>query len=88
MLLFENNERMWIVLSGANQADRLTVVAVVVVRGIEITRIEVQVVRVVAIVVRSRPIVTVGTDIVDRSPIAVAGSREEDMYASVTIFYE
>ena len=88
MLLFENNERMWIVLSGANQADRFTIVAVVVVRGIEIARIEVQVVRVVAIVVRGRPIVAVGTDIVDRSSIAVAGSRKEDKYASVTIFYE
>ena len=78
MLLFENNERTWIVLCGANQADRPTAAAVVAVRGIEIARTEVQIVRVVAIVVRSRPIATVGTDTVDRSPIAVAGSRKED----------
>ena len=76
------------VLSGANQAHRLTAVTVVVVLRIQIRIVEVHVVRVVAIVVRSRPVVAVAAHIVDRSPIAVAGSREEDMYASVTIFYE
>ena len=34
--------------------------------------------RVVAIVVRGRPVVAVGTDIVDRSPVAVASSGQED----------
>ena len=65
-------------LSGANQADRLTAAAAAVARGIEKTRIEAQAVRVVAKAARSRPIETAGTDIVDRSPNAVAGSREED----------
>ena len=54
----------------------MTVVSVVVV-GIEIVIVEVHVPRVVAIVVRCRPVVAVGTDIVDRSPIPVARGRQE-----------
>ena len=65
------------VLSGANQTHRLTVVAVVVVVGVEVAVVEVHVPRIVGIVVRRRPVVAVGTDIVDRSPVPVAGSRQE-----------
>ena len=65
------------VLGETHQAYRLAVVAVVVLR-IEVAAVEVHAVRVVAIVVRTRPVVAVGTDIVDRSPVAVACGRQED----------
>lgn len=69
------------------QADRVTIVAAVVVaavaRGIETARREVHVVRAAAIVVRSRPIAAVRTDIADRSPTAAACSRKEDTTQSL-----
>ena len=64
-------------LASAHQTHGEPIVAVVVVR-VEVAVVEVHVVRVVAIVVRSRPVVAVGTDVVDRSPIAVACGRQED----------
>jgi len=66
------------VLSGANQAHTLTVVAVVPIVRIKVSIVEVHVARVVAIVVRSRPVVAVGTDIVDICPVPVARSWQED----------
>ena len=72
------NENTGIVLGNAHETHTLTVVSVVVVVRVEVRIVEVHVVRVVAIVVRSRPVVAVGTDIVDRSPVPVARSRQED----------
>ena len=57
-------------------ADWETVVPVVVVGRINVTRIEVQVVGVVIIVDRTRPIVAVVTQIVDRGTIDVAGPHK------------
>ena len=77
--LFERKHDKRRVLRRANETHRLTVVAVVVVVGVEVRVVEVHVPRVVAIVVRSRPVVAVGTDIVDRSPVPVASSRKKDL---------
>lgn len=66
------------VLGRANQANGLTVVTVVGVVSVEVAVVEVHVVRVVAIVVRGRPVAAAAAHIVDRSPIAVACSRQED----------
>lgn len=68
-----------IVLGRANEADGLTVVTVVGVVSVEVAIVEVHVPRVVAIVVRSRPVVAVAAHIVDRSPVAVASGRQEDL---------
>ena len=73
-----DKENTGTVLSGANHAHREPIVSVGVVVRVEVRIVEVHVVRVVAIVVRSRPVVAVGTDIVDRSPVPVARSRQED----------
>lgn len=56
----------------------MTVVAVVPIVRIEVFIVEVHVVRVVAIVVRSRPVVAIGTDVVDICPVSVARSGQED----------
>lgn len=60
-----------------DQANRLTVVAVVVVH-VRFVRVEVQIVRVVLVVRSGRPIVAVVTDIVHFRAVAVARSRQED----------
>ena len=65
-------------LSGADQAHGEPVVTVVPIVGVEVAVVEVHVPCVVAIVVRGRPVVAVAAHIVDRSPIAVACSRQED----------
>ena len=59
----------------------MAVVAVVV--QVDIVRVEVQVVRVVRVarVERTRPIVAVGTNVVGRSVVAVACSRQKDLKA-------
>lgn len=56
----------------------MTVFAVVPIVSVEVAVVEVHVVRVVTIFVRSRPVVAVGTDIVDRSPVTPARSGQED----------
>ena len=58
-----------------NGAYREPVVAIVVVRRVEIVAVEVHVVRVVLIVGRGRPIVAVVTHIVDIRAVAVARRR-------------
>jgi len=67
------------VLGRANKAHGLTVVTVVPIVGVEVAVVEVHVVRVVAIVVRGRPVVAVAAHIIDRSPVAVASGRQEDL---------
>ena len=56
----------------------MTVFAVVPILRIQVRIVEVHVVRVVTIVVRSRPVVAVGTDVVDIRPVTPARSRQED----------
>ena len=63
-------------LSGANQAHRLT--AVTVVGALRKQKIGEHAVRVDAIAVRSRPVEAAAAHIADRSPIAVASGRQED----------
>ena len=62
-----------------NSPNRETIVPIVVVLRIDITRIEVQVVRVGTIVVRRRPVVTVGATIVETRTIVVASSGENPL---------
>ena len=64
-------------LQPTDKADRLTVVAVVVVVGVDVVRVEVQVPRVVRAVGRRRPIVAVVANIVDIRTVAVTGSGKE-----------
>ena len=61
-----------------NKAQRVAVVAVVVVRWVDVVRIEVQVVGVVRIVGvrRRRPIIAVVATVVDVRAIAIACSRQ------------
>ena len=61
-----------------NSTNRETIVPIVVVLRIDIRTIEVQVVCVGTIVERGRPVVPVGTTIVERRTIVVASSRQEN----------
>ena len=63
----------------AHRAHTLTVVAVVVVR-VDVVRIEVQVTCVVRVVrvERTRPVVAVRTCVVERTIVAIPGSRQEN----------
>ena len=60
-----------------HRPDRKTVVPIVVVLRIHSTTVEVQVPSVASRVERGRPVVAIGSAVVPRRPIAVAGSREE-----------
>ena len=59
-----------------NKAHTVTVASVAVARAY--TNAEAHVGRGCDIVVRSRPVVAVGTDIANRSPVPLARSRQED----------
>ena len=61
-----------------HRPDRETVVPIVVVLGIDSSRIEVQVPSVTGTIPCRRPVVAVRTAIVAGSPIAVAGAGEEE----------
>ena len=66
----------------------MAVVTIIVVVPVVIARIEVEVVRVVAIAVgRSRPIVAVGTRIVEVCTVPVASGRKEDAPFSESHLY-
>ena len=67
-----------LILGGANEAHTPTVVTVVVVDSDEVRVVEVHDVRVVATVVRGRPVETAAAHTADRSPEALAHSRQED----------
>ena len=67
-----------IVLNGADQTHTAAVVTVVAALRIHVRIEEVHVVGVVAAVVGGRPVVALGTSIIDRGPLAPAGSRQED----------
>ena len=60
-----------------NSPNGKTVEAIVVVRGIDTTRIEVQVVAVGSRVQRGRPVVAVRASVVQARPVPVAGGGEE-----------
>ena len=60
-----------------HRPDGKTVVPIVVVLWIDSSTVEVQVPRVAGRVERGRPVVAIGSAVVPRRPIAVAGSREE-----------
>ena len=61
-----------------HRPDRETVVPIVVVLGVDSSRIEVQVPGIPCAVPCRRPVVPVRTAIVAGSPIAVAGAGEEE----------
>ena len=64
-------------LGRANKAHTLTVVSIVVaVARVEVRTAEVHVVRGVATIARSRPVVAVGTDVVNIRPVTPARSRQ------------
>ena len=66
------------ILGRANEAHTLAVATVVVADRVEARAVEVHVARAVAIAVRGRPVAAVAAHTADRSPIAVAGGRQED----------
>lgn len=60
-----------------DKTNGVAVVAIVVVLGIQIARVEVQVVSIRRFIGRTRPIVAVGAGVVDIRRIAVARSRQD-----------
>ena len=67
-----------LILSRADKAHTLTVVAAVPIVSVEAALAEAHAVRVVTIFARSRPVVAGGTDAVDICPVSVAHSGQED----------
>lgn len=65
-------------LGNTHETHREPTVAVLGVLWVEVAVVEIHAVRTVATVARSRPVVAEGTDIVDRIPVLVARSRQED----------